>query len=112
MMRLKVRTGRDSIQLRLKCGNAGSDQEFFRYNIRYIHDLDGGVKKWFFHPSCAGYFAANFAKPAPVINGEHRYLTKFVIIYRYHMVITKVSWKGLPMQDSDGCDNNRTSVIF
>ena len=28
------------------------------------------------------------------------------------MVITKVPWKGLPMQDLLGCDNNRTPVVF
>jgi hypothetical protein len=42
--------------------------------------------------------------------GEHLtfwYLGKY---YRYHLDITKVSWKGLPMQDLAGCDNNRTPV--
>jgi len=30
--------------------------------------------------------------------------------YRYHLVIPKVSRKGLPMQDLVGGDNNRTPV--
>jgi hypothetical protein len=36
----------------------------------------------------------------------------FLKLYRYHLVITNVSWKGLPMQDLAGCDNNRTPVKF
>jgi len=37
--------------------------------------------------------------------GNHNYC-------RYHLVMPKVSRKGLPMQDSVGGDNNRTPVIF
>ena len=31
---------------------------------------------------------------------------------RYHLVMPKVSRKGLPLQDLASCDNNRTPVKF
>jgi hypothetical protein len=40
------------------------------------------------------------------------YNRNYSIYYRNHLVIPKVSWKGLPMQDLACCDNNRTPVIF
>jgi len=46
MIRLgKVRTGRESVQIRLSYGDSASVQERFRRNIMYIHYLERGVKK-------------------------------------------------------------------
>jgi hypothetical protein len=48
----------------------------------------------------------------PVINGDKSNYPIIIKIVRYHLVITKVPWKGLPMQDLAGGDNNRTPVIY
>jgi hypothetical protein len=42
----KVRTSRESDQMSFSIGNSSSIQMRFRYDIRYIYDLGGWVKKW------------------------------------------------------------------
>ena len=41
----KARTGRESAQIRLSYGASASAQSIFRWNIKYIHYLEGEVKK-------------------------------------------------------------------
>ncbi|NNK85133.1 MAG: hypothetical protein HKO91_06235 [Desulfobacterales bacterium] len=48
----------------------------------------------------------------PVIDGEKSSYQAQPKYYQYHLVIAKISQKGLSIQDLVGGDYNRTSVVF
>jgi hypothetical protein len=65
-----------------------------------------------FHAGDLGYLVRKPNITRVQIDGEHRAFLNLWYYCRYHLVLPKVSRKGLPLQESVDGDNNRTPVIF
>ena len=82
-----------------------SDHVRFQYNIRYIHNLVGWVKKWLFQRYLRVCFSENQVTFPLVKHGEKANYKISRKYYRYHLVMSNSHWNGLPMQEMTDCDN-------